>query len=701
MRLAAVQGLLTLLLALSSPVLAAEVELLELETLGIPSSSDRTEARRISELRLHAGRLYVGTGDAVVNTGPADVISLDLATGKFAREFTVDDEAVYRYRVLDGRLVVPGPDATESWDFGNVYVREESGWTKHRTLPRAVHVNDVLAHGGLWFATTGTWVELPEGTRFFTGAIFASADRGATWHPEYISPAYANRVYRVDSLVVFRNRLCAFSYAFHTVPADSVPDDVRESAGTPQTQGGVEWINLYLPDPQGPVDAQIRARTGWRPADFVPGENVCRVRPFVFRDRLLLGVTRGRTVAPFASYRVDGPEAVPGARFELYAFDGERSERVPAPCDSLLDVHVGEDLLTLLVAHDGHHWIVETPDLVEWRRLALPLDRGRPLAIERDGETIWVGTKDGSLFRSAGVRKLPSEDAIAGAGPASFSLRAELPREGHRYGAAITRWSDPGHPASLAWRLLDGETILLATTNVAECRLFIPPGLREKPGLCVSVNGKLVWKLPPEGPREEVVCSRASDGAWTLRASEGSSGLFAPVPQRVGEAAEDFGRIDAGLGQWAAEALRSRTGAELALVPASAFRTGLARGPVAMQDLYDLCHRDRVAVLRLTGQDLVALLSQNLARDARTRCAAAGFTATYDPDTGDLGVHSLKPMREYAVAMPRYAATHGERFFGRALGDHEEWGHLHTALVEHLEATGKIERSAPSLTPVK
>src|SRR5687767_13376082 len=128
---------------------------LRLTEVGKPTAEKQPAARNLNELFLYQNRLYIGHGDYGVNTGPTDVIAYDLATKQFRTEFTVDDEAIVLYRQIGDRLVIPGPDATEAWDLGNIYVRgpgESDKWEKRRTVPHGVHVLDVAALGNQWFA---------------------------------------------------------------------------------------------------------------------------------------------------------------------------------------------------------------------------------------------------------------------------------------------------------------------------------------------------------------------------------------------------------------------------------------------------------------------------------------------------------------------------------------------------------------------
>ena len=135
------------------------------------ATPDEANARSLWDLQAYDGRLYLGYGDAIVNTGPTDVLAFDPTTGDVAHEVMLPEEAITRYRVLDGQLVVPGVDAHDS-DDGYVYMRTAGQW-RQRVIPQAVHVEDVAQHGDELCAAVQDRTE--------AAAVRCSRDDGATW----------------------------------------------------------------------------------------------------------------------------------------------------------------------------------------------------------------------------------------------------------------------------------------------------------------------------------------------------------------------------------------------------------------------------------------------------------------------------------------------------------------------------------------
>lgn len=158
-------------------------------------------ARNIWDMRFHDGRLYVGGGNSsnkgpASNAGPVPIMAYDFQRMTWVAEGRVDDEQIDRFVLMDGELAIPGHDPRQSWQWGNLYLRNTQGqWRKQRRIPDGVHTYDVVSHAGRWFAALGT----AKG-----GAIVESTNRGADWRTTYTAPV------RVYSLVQVGDSLFAF-----------------------------------------------------------------------------------------------------------------------------------------------------------------------------------------------------------------------------------------------------------------------------------------------------------------------------------------------------------------------------------------------------------------------------------------------------------------------------------------------------------
>jgi hypothetical protein len=181
-----------------------------LEWLGNPGklsypADAKTFARNVWHLKAFDGRLYVGIGNRdnagpAPNAGPVDIWSYRPATGRFVKEWTAPDEQVEIFRVIDGRLVVPGNDPQEPWELGNFYRLEKDGWRKYRTLPNGLHIFDMIKFDGVLYAALGTQA----------GAVVAASDDdGLSWRTYQLVPVIRGYYARAYSLFVLAGRLYA------------------------------------------------------------------------------------------------------------------------------------------------------------------------------------------------------------------------------------------------------------------------------------------------------------------------------------------------------------------------------------------------------------------------------------------------------------------------------------------------------------
>jgi hypothetical protein len=141
------------------------------EVVGDPLGAwhlDDAYARNLWDLQAFDGKLFIGYGDTIRNSGPTDVITYDGTN--FTREHELAEEAIHIYRVIGDRLYVPGVDAHGSPD-GFLYIRASGTWTKH-TLPSVVHVTDVARH------RDRLCVSMQSSNN---GGVMCSRDDAATW----------------------------------------------------------------------------------------------------------------------------------------------------------------------------------------------------------------------------------------------------------------------------------------------------------------------------------------------------------------------------------------------------------------------------------------------------------------------------------------------------------------------------------------
>lgn len=188
------------------------IEVSMIEVLGNPFIAE-TYARNVWDMQLYGNRIYLGYGNSSnsgpsPNAGPVEVYYYDIDEGKFVNEFSVDEEQIDQFKILNNCLVIPGHDSTGSWDYGNCYILNNSKWEKHHTLPNAIHVYDIAMFAGNLFAAIGSKTN---------PYILVSSDFGNSWSAidENIMTPMGNRVYTLFQL---KGRLygCKLLYSTET-----------------------------------------------------------------------------------------------------------------------------------------------------------------------------------------------------------------------------------------------------------------------------------------------------------------------------------------------------------------------------------------------------------------------------------------------------------------------------------------------------
>ncbi len=163
------------------------------------AATEEVYARNIWDMQLHKGRIYIGAGNSS-NIGPAPnagrvfIYSIDTDTDTLHKEYEVAEEQIDSFRIFSNRLYVPGHDATQTWDFGNFYLRDPltEKWKKNRTIPHALHVYDMLVINKLIYAAGS----IPE-----YGAVFASADGGMNWTTHQLGPGRVYTLFKLGGII--------------------------------------------------------------------------------------------------------------------------------------------------------------------------------------------------------------------------------------------------------------------------------------------------------------------------------------------------------------------------------------------------------------------------------------------------------------------------------------------------------------------
>ena len=682
--------------------------LLKVASIGFPTSPYQKDAWKINELKIFQNRLYIGYGDYTVNTGPTDVLSYDLVKHEFHKEFTADDEAIDRYVVLDGKLAFPGVDATESWDFGNVYILTDKGWRKHRTVPRGLHVLDIVSFNKKWYACIGTLFDYGKGESEAIGAVISSTDEGATWVFEYGTPSDKNSVFRVGTMAVFKDRLYGFPFAYTEMTKDEIPQSYRPYLGMPiSVENGKEHYLVLLPDPLGSPDGIVYEGTSWKPQDFIPEPNVVRVTPFLFQDKLILSVVFGTYISSLPDYISLHRKLPPNASTALYVYDGREAKKLDFAFDRIADILVKEDKLFLLVLKEGRYGIAETRDLHTFNYYLLPRALDDPLSLEYDDSGFYIGTKDGNIFKTVDFEPISNPAEAKEIQPTRIYGGAELPRDGKRYWGAISEWQEWGKPATFSCELGPDNVIGVTTKNVAKLSIFVPQSqLNTGKPLTLMVDGQKGFEGYLNG-RSELICSRNDKGIWKVHAGTGTAEGFKPTRKVVGKADLDLIRTgdDPPSGLWRAEVLRWFTNADIGIVNRSGAKKDLKKGDILLEDLLDSSYRNSIRTFRVKGQKLRDLISKNLTLPEEDRVQVAGFEFSLrsfpDPKKNILVSFPLDPEKDYLVATYDYLINESKDYFGEELKAEDSGVREPEAMIKWLAKYKKVGPLKPRIKVIK
>lgn len=316
-----------------------------------PASGQPTDwGRRIQDLMVFDGIVFIGYGDWNANTGPVVAGGWDISAADFVTEATLDTENNWMHRIVAGRLIIPFIDPRA--ETADLAVRSAGSpdWTMLPIGPSgagSIHAFDVTTFDG-----TDLWVA---GSRrdSTVGAVWRSASGlGGDWVEVLTLVPPGTWYSRYVLLVVYEGRLYTLG---------------RHSDGTAATN----------------VPAQAWDGTSWtEAADFNFDGATSR---FGFRPLLFDGTVVRRATWPYLF------EGVP-----LLTYDGT-------------SMTVGSELvLHHTVDAAGRLWWIDDTSAV-WRRSpggAAELVFDGPTgssALAVHGSDVYVGTASSELWRVQGV----------------------------------------------------------------------------------------------------------------------------------------------------------------------------------------------------------------------------------------------------------------------------------------------------------
>ena len=162
--------------------------------------------RNVWDMQVFENRIYFGYGSwansstsGATNTGVMPILAVDMQTDKLVREEVycldrngvlthraqgAEDEQLWQFKEINGKLYAPGCDSRgtfdtggNEWEWGNIYVRQDNGdWLKKRTVPGGIHVLNIAGYNGKLYVATGSNSDVPG-----SYSVMSSDDGGNTW----------------------------------------------------------------------------------------------------------------------------------------------------------------------------------------------------------------------------------------------------------------------------------------------------------------------------------------------------------------------------------------------------------------------------------------------------------------------------------------------------------------------------------------
>ena len=142
-----ITSLLVFVLLVSCKALQSTTKSSSVIELGNPLASDGKTGRALNiwDLQAFNHKIYLAGGSTVENAGPINVWAYNPATEQFNREYTVNEEAIERFRVFDNELYIPASDSRGA-DHSKFYRQNKDGqWQKYSSSDVLLaHVRDLI-----------------------------------------------------------------------------------------------------------------------------------------------------------------------------------------------------------------------------------------------------------------------------------------------------------------------------------------------------------------------------------------------------------------------------------------------------------------------------------------------------------------------------------------------------------------------------
>lgn len=229
------------------------------EKLGNPSAEDGLSGRALNvwDLQVFNQKIYLGAGSVADNSGPIKVWAYDPSKKTFVSEYTLHEEAIEHFQVIDNALYIPAADPRGN-DSNKYYRKQTDGEWKKFASPAVglAHVRKIVQLDDKSLLVVGNGRSSQQPPAQPPGAAI-TRDRGASFQEVEVTgiPPTGNSIF-----IDFSWFLSAFSFDGKVYAVNSILRDT----------GGYEgYLTVYDPDTQKlELDLTIDA------SKFIPVSNI-------------------------------------------------------------------------------------------------------------------------------------------------------------------------------------------------------------------------------------------------------------------------------------------------------------------------------------------------------------------------------------------------------------------------------------------
>ncbi|MBN1632605.1 MAG: T9SS type A sorting domain-containing protein [Ignavibacteria bacterium] len=160
-----------------------------------------TTCEGVWDMEVYNEKLFIAACSRPLLINGGDVIAYNYATNTYTYLYQVYEQGIIKMRSYNNKLYIPGVDSRGSWNFGNIYIYNGNILLRKTTVPRALHVFDLIFYNNEMYVSTGT------DTINYSAIVYKSTDEGDSWAQVYSVPAVGSGFRRFYMMGIYQNKL--------------------------------------------------------------------------------------------------------------------------------------------------------------------------------------------------------------------------------------------------------------------------------------------------------------------------------------------------------------------------------------------------------------------------------------------------------------------------------------------------------------